>query len=134
MKTSLRLVLPFTALALLVAATGCNSIPTQTTQYVGVQAYPPTDPASVEILRTAPTKPHVRLGEITAEPSSTSTPTPEIESKLQQAGAKLGANAVVIVVDRTQATGAVVTGGWYDRQVTPEIGRVIKGVAIRYTP
>jgi hypothetical protein len=134
MKTLVRTVSQFTAAAaLLLSTAGCNTVPTQTNQYVGAPKYAATDPASVQILRTEPTQQHVRLGEITAEPSSTKTPTPEIETKLQQAAAKMGANALVIVVDQTQATGAVVMGPWYGRQVEPVIGRVIRGVAIRYT-
>ena len=99
----------------------------------GVPSYAPTDPATVQITREQPTKPHVQIGEIVCEPSSLNTPVPKIEAKLQQAGAKIGANAVVIVVDRTQSVGAVVMGGWYNRQVSPIMGRVIVGVAIRYT-
>lgn len=133
MKTLVRCLTSLAAVATLVALTGCNTISMQTNQYIGLPMYPPTDPATVQIMRVEPTKPNVRLGEITCEPSSMNTPVPKIEAKLQQAAAKLGANAVVIVVDRTQNMGAVVTGGWYNRQVSPVIGRVIVGVAIRYT-
>ncbi|HVM51007.1 MAG TPA: hypothetical protein VMU04_23465 [Candidatus Acidoferrum sp.] len=133
MKSSARYLTAVAAGLCLFGLTGCNTISTQSNQYVGVPTYPPTDPATVQILRTEPTRPHVRLGEVTVEPSSMSTPVPEIEAKLQKAGAKMGANAVVIVVDRTQLMGAVVTGGWYNRQVSPEMGRVIVGVAIHYT-
>ena len=121
------------AAATLLALTGCNTISVQSNQYVGVQTYPPTDPATVQVMRTEPTRPNVKLGEVTVEPSSMDTPVSKIEAKLQAAAAKMGANAVVIVVDRTQQMGATVSGGWYDRQVSPVIGRVIVGVAIRYT-
>jgi hypothetical protein len=117
---------------LLALLTGCNTISMQTTSYLGTPSYPPTEPASIEILQTAPTKPHVRLGEITAEPSG--NPTKEqIQQKFQVAAAKMGANAVVIVSDRTQIMGGIVTGGWYDRQISAVEGRIITGVAIRYT-
>lgn len=117
--------------AVLALLTGCNTVAINSTAYLGTPNFSPTDPASVEILQTAPTRPHVRLGEITAEPSGNPTKL-EIEQKLQAAAAKMGANAVVIVSDRTQIMGGVVTGGWYDRQITPVEGRVITGVAIRY--
>ena len=132
-KPSVRCFVSAAAAATLLAVTGCNTINLQTNQYIGVQNYPPTDPATVQVMRTEPTRPNVKLGEITVEPSSMDTPVPKIEAKLQAAGAKMGANAVVIVVDRTQQMGATVSGGWYDRQVSPVIGRVIVGVAIRYT-
>ena len=118
--------------ALLALLSGCSTVSIQSTAYLGTPNYPPTDPATVEILNTAPTKPHVRLGEITAEPSGNPTKE-EISQKLQAAAAKMGANAVVIVSDRTQIMGGVVTGGWYDRQIAAVEGRVITAVAIRYT-
>ncbi len=121
------------SLVALLATTGCNTISVQTRQDIGVPTFAPSDPTTVQILRTEPTKPHVRLGEITVEPPSVETPVPQIEAKLQQAAAKLGANAVVIVVDRTQVMGATVMGGWYNRQVSPDIGRVVIAVPIRYT-
>ncbi len=120
-------------IAALLLTSGCNTISVQTRQDIGVPVYAPTDPATVQILRTPPTRPHVRLGEITMEPSSLNTPVAQLEAKLQQAAAKLGANAAVIVVDRTQVTGATVMGGWYNRQLSPDIGRVVIAVPIRYT-
>jgi len=102
------------------------------TQYLGVPSYSPTDPLSIQIVRQPPTAPNVRLGEITVEPQG--NPTQEaIEAKLQQSAGKMGANAVAIVADRTMVTGAKVMGPWGGRSVTPDMGRVIIGVAIRYT-
>ncbi len=134
MKTTLRLCLSLTiAAAALLTLTGCNTISVQSQQYVGVPTYPPTLPADVQVMRTEPTRPNVRLGQITLEPASESTPVANIEAKIQQVAAKMGANAVVIVVDRTQVTGAMVVGGWADRSVVQTMGRVIVGIPIRYT-
>ena len=120
------------ALALGLVAMGCNTVSVQSTQYLGVPSYPATDPMTVQIVHQPPTAPNVRIGEITVEPQG--NPSKEqIETKLQQAAAKLGANAVVIVADRTMVTGATVMGPWWGRSVTPDMGRVIIGVAIRYT-
>jgi hypothetical protein len=102
-------------------------------QYVGGPTFAPTDPASIEILRTPPSRANVRLGEVTAEPSSESVPVTEIEAALRSSAAKMGANAVVIVSDRTQVTGAMVTGPWYGRSLQETTARVVVGVAIRYT-
>lgn len=120
------------AAALLLPLTGCNSVDISTRQELGGPTYAPTDPATVQILRTAPTAPHVRLGELTVEPHGSPT-VQEIESKMQAAGAKIGANAVVIVADKTEIMGAYVTGPWWGRSLQTETGRVIIGVAIRYT-
>lgn len=111
---------------------GCNTVDIQTRQDLGVPTYAPTEAASVTILREPPARANVRLGEIYAQPSGNPS-VAEIESKFRQAAAKMGANAVVIVSDRTQLMGTIVTGPWYSRQISPEYQRYIVGVAIRYT-
>jgi hypothetical protein len=120
-------------LAGLVALTGCKTVSTRSHQYLGGQTFPPSDPAQVQILREMPTRPHVKLGEVEAQPSSNSVGNPQIEEALQKAGAKLGANAVVIVADHNQVVGATVTGPLWAQSVNTISGRVIIGVAIRYT-
>ena len=123
------LLLTFALLPLLAA---CSSVSIDTRQFLGLPTYPPTDPATVQILREPPARPHERLGEIYAEPSG-KPPVSEIEDKLRQAAAKIGANAVVIVADRTQRMGTIITGPWWGGRISPVYGRVIVGVAIRYT-
>ena len=123
----------FTAVVALFTLTGCNTVSTSVKQDIGGPTYAPSDPAQVQILRTPPTRPHVRLGEVTAEPSSDSVPVKEIEAALQKAAAKMGADAAVVVYDKTQTTGAYVTGPWWGRSVQAIQGRVIIAVAIHYT-
>jgi hypothetical protein len=41
----------------------CASLDATTTQYAGAPHYPPGDPASVQILRTEPTKSHDHQGD-----------------------------------------------------------------------
>ena len=132
MKRIIRWLIPIAAAAGLMAVTGCNTVSMSSHQYLGGPTYPPTDPATVQILRTEPTRPNVKLGEVQAEPSSSSVPNVEIEQALQTAAAKMGANAVVIVVDRTQVMGATVTGPLWARSVNTISGRVIIWIAIRY--
>ena len=133
MKRSINWALSLAALAGLMAVTGCNTVSTTSHQYLGGPTYPPTDPATIQILRVAPTRPHVQLGQVQAEPSSDSVPNLQIEQALQKKAARMGANAVVIVADRTQVMGAVVSGPLWARSVDNITGRVIVGVAIRYT-
>jgi hypothetical protein len=116
----------------LLATIGCNTVSTTTRQDIGAPQYAPTNPAQVQLLRTPPTRSHVRLGEVQAEPASDSTPASEIELALQKAAAKLGADAAVVVYDRTQVTGAYVTGPWWGRSVQEVQGRVVIAVAIKY--
>jgi hypothetical protein len=133
MKTTLRLLSAIMILPALLLVTGCNTVSINSNQYIGVQTCPPSNPAQIEILRQEPTRPHVQLGEVRAEPSSEKVSVQKIETALRDAAAKMGADAIVIVHDRTEVTGAVVTGPWYGRSVQQIKGRVIVGVAIKYT-
>jgi hypothetical protein len=133
MNTKIPYLTVLTAAVALFALTGCNTVSTSVKQDIGGPTYAPTDPAQVQILRTQPTRPHVRLGEVTAEPSSDSVPVTEIEAALQKAAAKMGADAAVVVYDKTQTTGAFVSGPWWGRSVQTVQGRVIIAVAIHYT-
>jgi hypothetical protein len=133
MKTTSRFLPAFTVLIVLFLVTGCNTVSINSNQYLGVPSYPPTDPAQIQILRKEPIQPHVQLGEVRAEPSSESVSAQKIEAAMRNAASKMGANAVVIAYDRTEVTGAMVTGPWYGRSVQQIMGRVVVGVAIRYT-
>ncbi len=113
-------------------AGGCNTVSIDTKQYLGLPTYAPTNPATVTILREPPVRPHERLGEVMAEPTGNPS-VQQIETKMSDAAAKWGANAVVLVSDRTQRTGVIVSGPWYGRQVSAQYQRYIVGVAIRYT-
>ncbi len=124
--TSLLVVLLVTLLG------GCSYVSVSTRQYLGVPPHEPTDPGSVQVLRSEPTLPNERLGEITLEPQGNPSVT-EMEDKLRQAAAHMGADAAVIVADTTEYMGSYVTGPWWGREIHPEYGRVIIAVAIRYT-
>lgn len=133
MNAALRCLTSVGAIALLCAVTGCNTVSTSSKQYLGGPVYGPSDPAQIQILRSEPTRPHVRLGEVTAQPSSDSVTVTKIEEAVRKAAAKIGADAVVIVADRTQVLGAVVTGPLWARSMNQVTGRLIVGVAIKYT-
>ena len=116
---------------LLLAMAGCMSV--QANPAIGVPTFAPTNADSIEILRMPPKQPNIRLGEITVEPPGETVDVPKVEEAFRKAAAKWGANAVVIVADRTQVVGLEATGAWYGGQISPELARVIVGVAIRYT-
>ena len=120
------------AVLLAVLVSGCNTVYVSSKQYLGMPGYPLTDPATIQVLQTQPTAPHVRLGEITLQPQGNPTKA-GMEQKLRLAASKMGADAVVIVEDRTMVFGATMMGPWWGRTVSPNVGRVIVGVAIRYT-
>jgi hypothetical protein len=111
----------------------CATIDATTTQYVGAPHFPPSNPATVEILRSEPIRPHERLGEIVVDASTEpAPPIAEVEDKLRAEAAKLGADAVVVVLDRVQPVGAFVSGPWFGRDVDVIKGRKVVGVAIKY--
>jgi hypothetical protein len=120
------------AVAAVIVGAGCNTISVNSTQYLGGPTFPPTNPTNVVILRVMPNRPHIQLGEVKAEPSSTSTDAAKIEAALRQQAAKMGADAAVVVVDRIQTTGAQVVGGFLNRSVETIQGRVVVAVAIKY--
>jgi hypothetical protein len=119
-----------TVLAVL-SVPGCAYVSVETRPYLAVPSYPPTDPAVVRILHAEPELPHVRLGEVSLEPQG-NPPVAEMEAKLRQAAARMGADAAVIVADGTRLMGSYVTGPWWGRQISPQYGRVIVAVAIKY--
>lgn len=127
-----RLLILLAAIALAGLVTGCNTVSVGSKQYLGVAAYPPTDPASIQILQAQPTAANVKLGQITLQPAG-NPPRARIEEKLRLAASKMGANAVVIVADQTMVFGTTVMGPWWSQRVSPDVGRVIVGEAIRYT-
>ncbi|WP_369986943.1 hypothetical protein [Pseudomonas xanthosomatis] len=120
--------------AMALALTACSSIDAHTTEYVGAPHPAPTAPGNVEILRSEPTRPHVRLGEILVsagtEPAASVS---EIEQKLRSEAAAIGGDAVVVVYDRIQPVAAYVRGPMWDRDIESVEGRKLKGIVIRYT-
>ena len=128
MISSIRVILIGSVLLLLSA---CTNVAISTQQDIGVPTYPPTNAATVQILRSFPQRPFVRIGEVTAEPTGNPT-VPLIEEKMRDGAAQIGANAAVIVSDRTVLMGASITGGFANRQLSRDYQRVISAVAIRY--
>ena len=118
------------AVSLLLLA-GCSFVNTRIQPYLGGPTFPPSDPTKVEILRAQPTRPHERLGEVFAEPSGDPTAA-QYEQALREGAAKMGADAVVVVYDRMQVVGTMVTGPWWAPEASPIVGRVVVGLAIRY--
>lgn len=109
----------------------CTGVDATMTPYVDAPHFSPTDPLSVAILRSAPEPPYERLGEIVVNAAIEPTPTTaEIEDKLRREAAKLGAEAVVVVYDGTQAVAADLAGWGPSVQIVT--GRKLLAIAIRY--
>lgn len=116
------------------ALAACSAtVESTSTQFVGAPHPQPSDPATVKIVRAEPTEPHDRLGEVVVDASVDPTPpVSQIEDKLRQEAAKLGADAVVVVLDRIQPTAVYVSGPWWGRSAETVTGRKLVGVAIKY--
>jgi uncharacterized lipoprotein YajG len=86
---------------------GCASVaPVRIVPTEGMPHYAPTDAASVIVLRSEPSRPFENLGQVVLDPGDT-LPVPEMEQKLRQAAATLGANAVYIASDMTTLKGPI---------------------------
>jgi hypothetical protein len=132
MKKCRALALPGLAAFVMVLA-ACATVDVTTTQYLGAPRYQPSEPNAVQILRTEPTAPHDRLGEVLVDASVDPPPSiSEVEQKLCKAAAKLGADAVVVVYDRVQPVAAYVSGPGWGRSIETISGRKVVAVAIRY--
>ncbi|KJH76748.1 MULTISPECIES: hypothetical protein [unclassified Pseudomonas] len=120
-------------IACALALTACATVDAQTTAYVGVEHPAPTLASEVQVLRTEPTRPHVRLGEIMIDASvDPAPPITQVEQKLREQAATLGANAAVVVYDNIQPVAAYVSGPLWSRDIETIQGRKLKAIAIRY--
>jgi hypothetical protein len=100
--------------ALACAACSCSCIDTHTKQYAGAPQQPPTQPANVRILRFEPTQPTQQLGEIVLIiPPDFPQSKEQVDDRLRQEAAKLGADAVVVVDDHMQPYGADFKYEWH---------------------
>lgn len=117
----------------LLLAAGCTSLSSRTVEYIGVPRYAPSDAARIEILQTEPARAFEKLGEVVVDASiSPSPPVQKIEARIRREAAKLGADAVVLVHDRTRDVGAVTMGPWWSSTVRPIQERVIVATALKY--
>jgi hypothetical protein len=90
--------------------------------------FAPTNPANVELLRRDPKREHIRLGEVWIKPDRGMSRA-YVEGMLREQAAAMGADALVIVVDRFFREG-VVYNYWRGSVAYYELH--IVGVAIRY--
>ena len=103
--------------ALACTAASCAYVDATTTQYVGVPRFAPGDPAKVQVLPGEPAQRHDRLGEILLDISvDPAPPVADIEERLREEAAKMGANAVYVIRD----------------VIRPGEDRKLIGIAIRY--
>jgi hypothetical protein len=103
--------------AFLCLAAACAHVDATTTQYVGVPRFPPGDPAKVQVLPGEPAQRHDRLGEVLLDISvDPPAPVADVEQRLREEGAKMGANAVYVIRDA----------------IRPGETRKLIGIAIRY--
>ena len=127
-----RSLLTVTIAAVVLITSGCATVRTSHRQDIGATRYPPSHPAEIEIIRFVPARPHVRLGEVQVKLPNPNVEPDVIEAALQKESAKLGANAVIVVYDRTQATGTVMDCPTWTRSLEAIKGCAVVGIAIKY--
>jgi hypothetical protein len=114
----------------MLALCGCADVTVRSHAYLTGPVYPPTQPAAIRILPAEPNQPKERLGEILLS-TSDSPSRAVLEEKLRKAAARLGANAVFIVSDKTRLYPVVYYDWWYPPWVYKQATRNIVAVAIR---
>lgn len=119
-------------LTVLVLLSGCSQVVATSDPLAGAPTYSPTEPATVQVLRQFPDRPFQRIGEVFIEPQSGNPPAAKVDQALQKQGAKLGADAVVVVVDRIARAGAYISGPVGGGTITPQYGHLVRAVAIKY--
>jgi hypothetical protein len=111
----------------------CTAVNSNAMRYLGAANYYPSNPATVEILRTKPTRPHERLGEIVLDTWTEPGPQAgEVEARLREEAAQLGAHAAVVVYDDVLGAGADTSGTWWYRGPYSVNGHKLIAVAIQY--
>jgi hypothetical protein len=103
--------------------------------FPGARHYPPTSPASVDLLREEPRRPHEAFAEIRYDPSFGMN-RGQVDWQLRERGASIGADALVIQVDTVYRERVWVgpyrpyRGSRVHRAVVRD--HIIEAVAIRY--
>jgi hypothetical protein len=125
MKTKSIVIILMAASMALIGFAGCYS-------YIGhhyypdVPYYPATNPGHVQLLRHEPGRSHIQLGEMWIRPEPGMSDA-FVENSLRERAAAMGADALVIVVDRYFSR---YDHYWYGHHIYRE--RDIEGIAIRY--
>ena len=96
--------------------------------YPDAPRFAPTHPSAVDLLRREPRRNHVRLGEVWIRPDY-GMDRLYVEGVLRENAARMGADALVIVVDRYFRDHAAFSYWRWPRRVYE---RHIVGIAIRY--
>lgn len=121
-------------LFLLVVVVSCAP-PLRVDFFPGAKSYPPTVPASIDLLRMDPQRPHEALAAIRYNPP-TGLSRSQVEGLLRERGAAIGADALVIEVDTVFREKVWVgpyrpfRGRRVHRAVVRD--RIIEAIAIRY--
>jgi hypothetical protein len=108
---------------------GCASISENTHAYLGSPRYAPSNPTNIVVFAAEPKQPNQPLGEIILSVEG-NPPREKLEGKLRAAAAKLGADGVFIVSDRTHIYPMIYWDCWGPERVE-DWQRVIVGVAFK---
>lgn len=114
---------------------GCSTIDANHVEYLGAPHYAPTTPEMVTVFFKAADAPktYERLGEITLSASVDPAPSnADLEKALRKQAARMGANGVIVTVDRAGFNGVDISGPYFARRAETEAGHRIVATAIHY--
>ncbi|MFA9439139.1 hypothetical protein ACDA63_05825 [Uliginosibacterium sp. sgz301328] len=113
----------------------CASMDATVNTYSTTPELPPTDPAKVVILKIAPTRDYIRLGQVAIDSTYSPAPSPEsLQERMRKEAAKIGADAVIIVYDDAPPASAYSISADVKTKVAESANprRRTIGVAIKY--
>lgn len=108
---------------------GCATISENTHAYLGSPHYAPTQPGTVQVFAAEPKTPKERLGEVILSIEG-NPPREKIEQRLKTAAARLGADGVFIVSDKTHVY-PVVYWDYWGPTTDEDWHRLVVGVAFK---
>jgi hypothetical protein len=111
----------------------CATIDSNVNTYGDIPDLKPTDANTVTILRNAPTREYVRLGQVVVNSSYSPAPSPDaVHERLRREAASIGADAVIVVYDDVQPVNAYSVTAQPSASKEADPRRRTIGVAIKY--
>jgi hypothetical protein len=116
----------------LCALAGCAVLTESTSRYSDAPVLAPT-PGWVKVMRVEPDRKYDAIGEVVLETTmNPAVGSDQLDDKLRERGAALGADAVIITYDRILPQDPTATNVSASRRRDPDWKRRVVGVAVKY--
>ncbi|MFT4174151.1 MAG: hypothetical protein QM639_16430 [Rhodocyclaceae bacterium] len=115
------------------ALAACATIDSNVNTYGSFPDLKPTEASTVAVLRNAPSREYVRLGQVVVNSSYSPAPSAEaVQERLRREAASIGADAVIVVYDDVQPVNAYSVAAQPSASKEADPRRRTIGVAIKY--